>query len=125
MNEWSGKFVRTEQSQWGPKVVFSSQKGEWKPMDVGPNVDLAGLEAGQYYKVYTEKNDKGFSYLVRFEKSEQRQGGWRGGGRGYEPLNFVSNVVGQAIAVGVLKAPEQVAAWAKAAWAVTKEPSDG
>lgn len=124
MNEWSGKYVRVEQTQYGPKVVFSSQKGEWKPMDVGQGVDIGPLEPGQQYKVFVDKNERGFMYLARYEKQEARSGGkgfW-GGGKAYDPLNFVSNVIGQAIQAQLIKDPSQIAAWAKSAWAVTKEP---
>jgi hypothetical protein len=123
MNEWSGKFVRVEQTQYGPKVVFASQKGEWKPMDIGAGVDVGPLEPGQQYKIFAEKNERGYMYLARFEKKEFDSGKkWFGGGKAYDPLNFVSNVIGQAIQAQLIKDPGQIAAWAKAAWAVTKEP---
>lgn len=121
MNEWTGKFCRTEVTPYGDKVVFSSAKGEWKPMDVNKGLDLSNLKKDENYKIVVDRNDKGYMFLVSYEKAEPRQ--WRGGGggRAYDPLNFVSNVVGQAIQAQLIKQPSDVAAWAHAAWAVSEK----
>jgi hypothetical protein len=126
MKELTGKFIRVTQTQWGPKIVFGSfNKPEWSPIDIGPNVDTKSLEAGQTYKIFLDQNEKGFSYLARIEKSEPQQRQWKGGGgRAYDPLNFVSNVVGQAIQAGLIKEASQVRMWAAVAWFVTKEPQE-
>lgn len=69
----------------------------------------------------TSKAGKTYSRVtsINGQKGTGGYGGGRGGGRGgpsYDNRTFVSNVVGQAIAAGAIKTPQDLAPWANEAY---------
>ena len=102
-------------TQYGKKSVWHSKsKPEPKQKSITEGLDLSHLEVGKTYSVTMDESN--YWTVVKVEEAGAG-GGQRGGfSRAYDPLQFVSNVVGQALAAGVIHSPADIQAWAESAW---------
>lgn len=114
------KFLRVESTNYGPKIVLASKK---KPegFKLTPVADLnyGDMKAETWY-VCTIDMTQQFWTLKAFKNLPPRSSsgarGGSGGGYAYDPLTFVSNCVGQAIAAKLIDEPGKIDEWATAAW---------
>lgn len=125
--QWSAEFVRIEQSEYGPRVLFKKKDGSGTySMTPNQGLDVSTMQPGQRYQIKVGQTQSGYYSLLLSFKAAQSGGGYRGGGGGggyeYDPLQFVSNVVGHAIEAGLIKEPTELGPWATAAWEMSDKP---
>ena len=92
-----GQFVRRE----GTGVVFSSRKGEWKPIDLSGNIDPSILVPGKYYELDLRDNR-----LMDARPLAERTGGgggYTGGGRPRQDPAVIPRASLMASATGFAK----------------------
>lgn len=116
MKTWKAKYAGVRDSGYGPQPHFYKKDGSAKGYGNPAGLQVP-VQVDEWVEITVDdQNGWVISQMTKAEPPQDKpfqKGGWKS--QPYHAEQFVSNVVGQAIASGIVKSPGDIGQWAKSA----------